>query len=310
MTRGVVAGLALALACAAPPQAPEAPTAQPPEPPAPAMAELAVSVVRGASAALPAGPQPQYAIVDLGSSLSGRPSPRSAVRSAADRTLRAGATPPVVQVLGQGRSGCVPPVEVPATTGGEAARALREMRGGARGSLADAFATIASRPAGEQLGASVVVWSDFASTCPGDPCAAAARLVEGGATLELVAFGSADVPACLEALASQSPSAATLAAVAPSPVALAAGFRVERENPAGPEALGRGQADGRALEVAPGPARVVVDLDPPMRIGPIDLPAGQLTRIRILDFPGVEVRQFFVDRPAGSTGSEGPNPGS
>lgn len=139
--------------------------------------------------------------------------------------------------------------------------------------------------AGPGRSARVVLFSAFDGECVPQLCDAAARLVERGAWLDLVAIQSdARVPGCLSALrpAAQTPIpwlASWSAAKPPS-------FSVEAVVAPGREA--RVVADGKAgapLRVEAGLRRIRLALDPPEVIGPIQVRANQRLRIRVIDFP-------------------------
>jgi hypothetical protein len=152
---------------------------------------------------------------------------------------------------------------------------------------------------GEAAHARVVVVSDLEEACGGDLCQALGALVAAGASADLVVLGEAPTPACLERFdAIGSWRAVAGAEVAP-------GFRVQAAEP-GAEArtLARGAANGPALEVAAGAVEIEVDLEPPLRAGPLSLAPGERARLRILDFPALEppVREWRVEREAPADG--------
>lgn len=142
---------------------------------------------------------------------------------------------------------------------------------------------LASGEAGRN--ARVVLFSGFEGECVPQLCEAAARLVERGAWLDLVAIQSdARVPGCL---ASLRPSAqAVIPWLASWSRAKRPSFRVETVAAAGsePRVLAEGLA-GTPLRVDAGLHRIRVALDPPEMIGPIQVRPGQRLRVRVLDFP-------------------------
>jgi hypothetical protein len=133
--------------------------------------------------------------------------------------------------------------------------------------------------------ARVVLFSTFESECVPQLCEAAARLVERGAWLDVVAIQSdARVPACLASLrpAPQAP----IPWLASWSAAKPASFRVETV--AAPGAEPRVLAEGTAetpLRLEVGLHRIRIALDPPEIIGPIQVRSDQRLRIRVLDFP-------------------------
>ena len=139
----------------------------------------------------------------------------------------------------------------------------------------------------------VVVISDLSSECGSDLCAAAAAVVGVGATLDLVMIGGTEVPACLSDLATprSSPSLVTRATDT-EPFS----FRV-RGAPEGPERSEiSGVAGAAPLALAPGAAVVDVPLSPPLSV-PLVLEAGQVTRLRVIDFPAARppVREWRIE---------------
>jgi len=173
----------------------------------------------------------------------------------------------------------------------------RSAAGAARDALLDAIAGLAPEGEGslatsldligEGLGAEpgplrVVAFTDLGGECGGDLCRAASMLVRGGARLDLVVFGDAPSPACLESLALDAgPAGGGEAAPAP-------GFRVEaRSGSFGHALLARGLADGTPVDVPAGTAHLVLELDPAVEVGPVFLSSGARTRVRVLEFPNL-----------------------
>jgi hypothetical protein len=127
----------------------------------------------------------------------------------------------------------------------------------------------------------VVILSDLGDECGGNLCEELARMVAGGARVELVVLGDARLPSCIEDF--EIAGAWRAGAEAP-----AVHFRVESD--AGsvdgvPTAIAVGLVGGEPVAVAAGTAHVVVSFDPPMGFGPVALAPGTTTRLRILDFP-------------------------
>jgi von Willebrand factor type A domain len=131
------------------------------------------------------------------------------------------------------------------------------------------------------LGARVVVFSDFVPECGGDLCAAAAKLITGGARLDVVALGEMQVPACLRdatGLAESLPAPPT----ADQPVH----FRIEVSKPE-PMVVGCSDAGGLPVAAPPGRGAVVVELDPPLRVE-AHFAAGRRHVLQVLDFPALD----------------------
>lgn len=213
-------------------------------------------------------------------------------------------TPTSVHVLGSRRSiGCAPPTTLGVTSEiGAAALSERieELEPRSEGSLAGTLRvlarTLADQPVAEP--SRVVVFSDLDADCGGDLCKAASELASAGARLDLVLLGEPGLPACLAAplavadLGSNGPALSTGAKPA---------FRVLRAGsaPDAPQALelAAGTAGRAAVEVEPGLVEVVVDTNPPERIGPFRAEAGRVTRVRMLEFPGLRppLREWRVE---------------
>jgi hypothetical protein len=126
-----------------------------------------------------------------------------------------------------------------------------------------------------------------------DLCGAVSALVSGGGRLDLVVLGDAPVPECVTRALAGSSGVARGAAAPPPP-----GFRVEALGGGGDaeaRVVATGLADGRPRAVPAGGATVVIELDPPSRIGPLMLSPEVLTRVQVLDFPMLDprVREWF-----------------
>lgn len=151
--------------------------------------------------------------------------------------------------------------------------------------------------------AHVVVISDLDDTCTGDLCEAAARLVAGGATLDVVAVGSHEAPACLADVLVPSSAPTPIAVqgrlapprvrVVPSAAFVAGGIVAER-------ATVNGTADGTPFSVPGGEVFVRIELTPAFAIGPIVLAPGATHRLRVLDFPAASppAREWRLDSEA------------
>ena len=161
------------------------------------------------------------------------------------------------------------------------------------GSLAVALAELRSVLAegGDPERSRVVVFSDLGSECGGDLCTAAELLLDAGARIDFVVLGDAATPACFGALVPADrwqhapvldPPDYRIVAYDPSP---------ERE----PLVLAEGRADGRRQPVPSGPVTIQLGLDPPALLGPLVLSPGTLTRVRVIEFPGLDppVREWI-----------------
>jgi hypothetical protein len=214
--------------------------------------------------------------------------------------------------IGSACTRAVPVEPSPGTSPGDGlvpvARALPSR---SEGSLAGALEAIARQirsEAREGAGVRFVVISDLDDSCAeGDLCEAAAAVASAGADLDLVVIGAAAVPACLDEVGSDlEPPLLAAAPAAP----LRATFRVIGEEQGEEVSLSAaGMVGGDAVTVAPGRIRIGVDLDPPVEVGPLDLPPNGLLQIRILGLPRGQSRawQVFVEM-AKVRGAEGSIP--
>lgn len=276
----------------------------------PAPAALSVAVLSGAPATAttlgeaPAPPSRVAIVVDLSSSMQaplepGGPTAAAAARAAAIRLLDS--LPPdtgvLLETLGAASgSACTSAVSMEATpsASGDAtpsrpaslAAPLGVLAPHSESSLAETLQRVgdAVERSGSSAGWHVVVMSDLGAECGGDPCAAIAGLVERGVPVDVVALGNRDAHTCpLPAL----PAPALTSRLAPAPPP---SFRVVApEDAEVPGALlARGRANGAPVTLPAGRARILVDLDPPLAIGPFSLGAGQRSWLRILDFPAAQ----------------------
>jgi von Willebrand factor type A domain len=160
---------------------------------------------------------------------------------------------------------------------------IRAVRPQGEGALAQALETVRDElwRGDTLLGARVIVFSDFVPECGGDVCAAAAKLITGGARLDVVAIGEMQVPACLRettGLAEGLPPPTT----ADAPVH----FRIEVAKPE-PMVVGCSDAGGLPVAAPAGRGTVVVELDPPLRVEAY-FAAGRRHVLQVLDFPALE----------------------
>jgi len=151
------------------------------------------------------------------------------------------------------------------------------------GALASALETVRDElwRSDALMGARVVVFSDFVPECGGDVCAAAAKLITGGARLDVVAIGEMQVPACLR-------ETTGLAESLPPPTSSDAPvhFRIEVAKPE-PMVVGCSDAGGLPVATPAGRATVVVELDPPLRVEAY-FAAGRRHVLQVLDFPALD----------------------
>jgi hypothetical protein len=111
--------------------------------------------------------------------------------------------------------------------------------------------------------------------------------------VEFVVFGEAPVPDCLEDF--EVPGGWRVVA---DPRQTA--FRIESQEP-DITTVADGIVGDEPIPVSPGAVRIVVDLDPPLEFGPVDLAPGSTARLRVLDFPALDppVREATFESDAG-----------
>jgi len=291
----------------------------------PMPAAVRVEAVRAAPAVLEwdrAAPPPIHVLLDLTSSMqasrTGGLTYLQAAQQAAGRFLRSLPADADVSlhVLGSATgSACTPaiPVKAPSDSppGQGLARVAEALYSRSEGSLAGSLEAIARLLRGEErarAGARVLAISDLDGSCQeGGLCDAAAALFSAGADLDLVVIGGAPVPACLDQIGGdEEPPFFAAAPIPPTQ----ADFRVVREERRkGDSRSALGKVGGEAVNVAPGRVRVIVDLDPPVEVGPVELGRNSLLRVRILEVPEGEPRRWevFVDG-ADVRGDEGSVP--
>jgi hypothetical protein len=283
-----IAGLAgLLLACGLPRHAP---------PPA----RVSVEVLSGAPKTLPAaGPASLVVLVDQSESmrerLPGGASRAAAARAGATSLLRA--APPgselSVRVLG-GDGVCDSGTAIRSSDPEVLARVVSQLEPRGAGSLAAALEAVRAGLHDRERAARtrVVAFTDLEPRCGGDLCAAAAALVETGSSLDLVVLGGSSAPLCLAQVEAPAGPPSFLAHPSPPPA-----FRVEAEAEPEPHVLLEGTAGDPVAALPPGPARVLLQLDPPLVLGPFDFASGTLTRVRVVDLPrlGPEGRAWRVE---------------
>lgn len=259
-----------------------------------------VEVLSGAAQPAPlaeASVQRLLVILDLTWSMErpaaiGAPIPLQAAKAATVRLLEGLPEPTEVgvQVLGIASGGQCPPPVWFSTSGGEQtparlAAGLGALGARSEGSLSEALAQAQEAVQRSDAAASwrLVLFSDLGRECGADPCRGIQALVELGTQVDVVLLGS-ERPACLAEI--EPPDAPTLAqALVPPP---APAFRVEalpdaKESDA--VVWARGRAGEGPIAVPSGRAIVVVEVEPPFRIGPVDLRNGVVTTVKGVDFP-------------------------
>ena len=147
------------------------------------------------------------------------------------------------------------------------------------------------------MGSRIAVFSDLVSSCGGDLCAAAAKVIQGGARLDVVAIGDTPAPACL-----REPTGLAETLPPPKSVAQPVHFRLEVSKPE-PMVVGCSDAGGLPVAAPPGRGTVVVELDPPLRVEGTFAP-GKRHVLQVIDVPTLdpETRHWrWVESPAGRT---------
>jgi len=131
------------------------------------------------------------------------------------------------------------------------------------------------------MGARVVVFSDLVPACGGDMCAAAAKLLAGGARLDVVAIGDAEVPACLK-----EPTGLAETMNPPPTADRSVHYRLELATPE-PMIVGCSEVGGPPIAAPAGRGTVVVELDPPLRVDATFAP-GRHHVLQVIDFPALD----------------------
>lgn len=259
-------------------------------------ARVSVEVLSGAKTA--PTPAPAVAIVvDASASMRSAAAPgvsRLAAAQTRARELIGGLAPEVrVQVDvagGEGLGTCSAPARVAGLSSGAAAAsdAIAAIEPGGDAALATAMQQAARSLAAQSDGGRVIVFSDLEDDCQGDLCAATSSVLASGASLDIVVLGDHPTPACFES-ASAHPPVVSPAASIPDRIR----FAVTPEIGSGAEGI----AGAPAIAVPAGSVRIVVDLAPPLEIGPVTLAPGALARLRIVDFPAATppVREWSLE---------------
>jgi len=216
------------------------------------------------------------------SPMSAGPSRAEVARTAATRFVLE--LPPTATVrvseIGSGRR-CGPPHPLGRSASGEdrlpLAASLASLEAGEDGSIAQGLSELAESLRLEQHPTRVVAFSDLTDPCGGDLCAATAALASVGASLDLVVIGDAPIPECVAATRRSQGTDDLPATVGEEGVP----FRVLV---GGVVAL-EGRAGDPPVEAPAEPVTVVIDLDPPLSLGPMRLAPDSVTSLQVLEFP-------------------------
>jgi hypothetical protein len=312
--------LAFALGCAVP-RLPGLPAA----PPAQLAVEFTQGFAHGPEPSDPAGPERVEILLDVTSSMrtvtaAGR-ARLVAGRSAVSRLVR---SLPEQTAIGlhafgaaaEGECGAVVAVarSEPGQPRGALDRQVWWLTSRCEGSLAASLEELRAGLAAEGASARARVVAvtdldggDLDEEEAADLCTAVSALVSGGGRLDLVVLSDAPVPECVTGAVADGARVARGVGPAPPPR-----FRVEAhgaQDDAEARAVATGLADGRPTAVPAGAAMVVIELDPPWRIGPLMLSPEVLTRVRVLDFPTLDprVREWVgTTQPAASDATPEP----
>jgi hypothetical protein len=131
------------------------------------------------------------------------------------------------------------------------------------------------------MGARVVVFSDLVPACGGDVCAAAAKLLAGGARLDVVAIGDTQAPACL-----REPTGLAESLTPPPTTDRPVHYRLEVAKPE-PMVIGCSEVGGLPIAAPAGRGTIVVELDPPLRVE-ATFAAGRRHVLQVIDFPALD----------------------
>jgi hypothetical protein len=266
----------------------------------PVKAQLAVELIRGFTGqpvSAPARPERVEVLIDVTASMKTATEPGPgryvAARNAAVRLVTALPQDSFIGLHALGVAGgdeCNPAFRTGHSGPGEArddlVRRIDELRPAGEASLAQAVEGLrVYLTATETLARSrVVILSDLGKECGGSLCKELGRMIAGGARAELVVFGEARLPSCIEDF-----EIAGSWHVDTEPPAMH--FRVEAvDDPpdAAPSTTAVGLVGGEPIAIAEGAVRVFVGFDPPAEFGPVELAPGTTTRLRILDFPALD----------------------
>jgi hypothetical protein len=184
-----------------------------------------------------------------------------------------------VSDIGSGGA-CEPPRPLGSSAPGEDRAALvgslADVEAGAEGSIAQSLVALAGSLGRGHEATRVVAFTDLEDACGGDLCAATAALEAVGASLDLVVIGDAKVPDCVGATKRSLGTTDLPATLGEHPIP----FRVLLN---GAVAV-KGLVGNAPIEIPADPVTVIVDLDPPLSIGPMRHAPDSVTRLEVLDF--------------------------
>jgi hypothetical protein len=236
--------------------------------------------------ASPADPQRAVVLIDASQSMRAPtppgPSRVEVARTAASRFVLELPEDASVRVSDIGFGGaCAPPRPLghsaPGTDRIVLAGSLAGREAGAEGSIAQGLVSLAGSLGRGHEATRVVAFTDLNDSCGGDLCAAATALESAGASLDLVVIGEAQVPDCVGAMTRSRGTTDLPATLGERPIP----FRVLLDGAVAVE----GRVGDAPVEIPAAPVTLVVDLDPPLLLGPMRISPDTVTRLEILDFP-------------------------
>jgi hypothetical protein len=178
---------------------------------------------------------------------------------------------------------------------------IRSVQPQGEGGLAAALETVRDElwRADALMGARVVVFSDLVPACGGDVCAASAKLLAGGARLDVVAIGDTQAPACL-----REPTGLAESLTPPPTADRPVHYRLEVTKPE-PMVIGCSEVGGLPIAAPAGRGTIVVELDPPLRVEATFAP-GRRHVLQVIDFPALDPAtrhwRWLDSRPAAAAG--------
>ncbi len=178
---------------------------------------------------------------------------------------------------------------------------IRSVQPQGEGGLAAALVSVRDElwRADALMGARVVVFSDLVPACGGDVCDASAKLLAGGARLDVVAIGETQAPACL-----REPTGLAESLTPPPTADRPVHYRLEVAQPE-PTVIGCSEVGGLPIAAPPGRGTVVVELDPPLRVEATFAP-GRRHVLQVIDFPALDPAtrhwRWLDSQPAATAG--------
>jgi hypothetical protein len=162
------------------------------------------------------------------------------------------------------------------------AATLARLEAGGEGSIAKGLLALAESLRIRPETTRVAAFTDLSDACGGDLCEAIAALESVGASLDLVVIGGAPIPECVGALKRAAGTGDLPATIGERRIP----FRVLLD---GAVAVA-GQVGDTPVEVPADLVTLVIDLDPPLSIGPLRLTPDAVTWLEILEFPNAQPR--------------------